>query len=138
MHLQFSIYAELFSLLNKENEVDSAANVLDLDISIKDGKFACRVYDKRDKFRFKVVKFQPLMSNQASSVLYGTFCSQVVRYSRICNEIEAFADRVLKITDDLIGLGYRRDRLSKIYLSVVTRHGLREKFGVGCENILLT
>jgi hypothetical protein len=124
--------------LNKENEVDSAANVLDLDISIKDGKFACRVYDKRDKFRFKVVKFQPLMSNQASSVLYGTFCSQVVRYSRICNEIEAFADRVLKITDDLIGLGYRRDRLSKIHLSVVTQHGLREKFGVGCGNILLT
>ena len=124
--------------LNKENEVDSAANVLDLDISIKDGKFVCRVYDKRDKFRFKVVKFQPLMSNQGSSVLYGTFCSQVVRYSRICNEIEAFADRVLKITDDLIGLGYRRDRLSKIYLSVVTRHGLREKFGVGCGNILLT
>ena len=76
------------------------------------------------------------MSNQASSVLYGTFCSQVVRYSRICNDFEAFADRVLKITDDLIGLGFKPARLTKIYLSVVTRHGLKEKFGVGCGDIL--
>lgn len=124
--------------LNKENEVDSAANVLDLDISInREGKFSCRVYDKRDKFGFKVVKFQPLMSNQASSVLYGTYCSQVVRYSRICNNVVAFSDRVLKFTDDLIELGFRRDRLSKIYLSVVKRHGLKNKFGIGCRNILM-
>ena len=48
------------------------SNILDLDISInREGKFSCRVYDKRDKFGFKVVKFQPLMSNQASSVLYA-------------------------------------------------------------------
>ena len=111
--------------------------IQNLDISINEGKFSCRVYDKRDKFGFKVVKFQPLMSNQASSVLYGTYCSQLVRYSRICNDVDAFSDRVSKITDDLIGLGVRRDRLSKIYLSVVRRHGLREKFGIGCGNVLL-
>ena len=55
---------------------------------------------KRDKFGFKVVQFQPLMSNQASSVLCGTYSSQLVKYSRICNNIEAFSDRVFKITDD--------------------------------------
>ena len=72
------------SLTLDENEVDSAANVLDFDISINvEGKFSCKVYDKRDNFGFKVVKFQPLMSNQASSVLYGTYYSQLVRYSRI-------------------------------------------------------
>ena len=61
-----------------------------------------------------------------------------MRYSRICNDVKAFSDRVLKFTDDLIRLGYRQSRLSKIYLSVVRRHGLIEKFGVGCENMLLT
>ena len=76
------------------------------------------------------------MSNQASSVLYGTYCSQLVRYSRICNDVDAFSDRVSKLTDDLIGLGFNRYRLSKIYLSVVTRHGLKEKFGVGCGYVL--
>ena len=77
------------------------------------------------------------MSNQASSVLYGTYSSQLVRYSRICNNIEAFSDRVFKITDDLALLGYRRERLLKIYSSIVCRHGLIEKFGTTCEDILL-
>ena len=64
------------SLTLNKDEVDSAANVLDLDISINvEGKFSCKVYDKRDDFGFKVVKFQPLMSNHTSSVLYGTYYS---------------------------------------------------------------
>ena len=48
-----SIYPDSLTL-NKENEFDNAANVLDLDISIKEGRFSSRVYDKRDKFGFKV------------------------------------------------------------------------------------
>ena len=60
-----------------------------------------------------------------------------MRYSRICNDVDAFSDRVLKFTDDLINLGFKRDRLSNIYLSVVRRHRLKEKFGIVCGNILL-
>ena len=59
-----------------------------------------------------------------------------VRYSRICNDIGAFSDRVFKITNDLVGLGFKRQRLRKIYFSVVRRHGLNEKFGTGCGNVL--
>jgi hypothetical protein len=60
-----------------------------------------------------------------------------VRYSRICNNVDAFSERVSNLTDDLIELGFRQDRLSKIYLSVVRRQGLREKFGIGCGNVPL-
>ena len=123
--------------LNKENEFDSAASVLDLDISIKEGSFFSRVYDKRDKFGFKVVQFQPATSNQASSVLYGTYYSQLVRYSRICNNFEAFSDRVSRLNNDLIVLGYKRDRLRKLYTSIVIRHRLIEKFGTACEENLV-
>ena len=59
------------------------------------------------------------------------------RYSRICNDVDAFSDRVLKFTDDLINLGFKRDRLCNIYLSVVRRYRLKEKFGIVCGNILL-
>ncbi len=117
--------------------MDSEANVLDLAISIENGKFSCKVYDKRDNFNFDIVKFQPLMSNQASSVLYGTYNSQLVRYSRICNDIVSFSDRVLRISNDFINLGYKRERLCKIVAAVVRRHKLAEKFGDGCRNILL-
>ena len=123
--------------LNKENEVDTAANVLDLDISVENGKFLCKVYDKRDNFKFDIVQFQPLSSNQASSVLYGTFNSQIVRFSRICNDIGPFSNRVLRITNDLIELGYKRERLCRIFATVVRKHKLVEKFGDGCSSILL-
>ena len=75
------------------------------------------------------------MSNQASSVLYGTNYSQLVRYSRICTDVDAFSDRVLKFTDDLINLGFKL--LNEIVFAIYRRHRLKEKFGIVCGNILL-
>ena len=43
----------------------------------------------------------------------------------------------INATDDLINLGFKRDRLCNIYLSVVRRYRLKEKFGIVCGNILL-
>ena len=97
----------------------------------------CEVFDKRDGFKFDIVQFQPLMSNQANSILYGTYTSQIVRYSRICNSMTSFSDRVLRITNEFIRLGYDRERLYRIYLVIVKRHRLSEKFGEGCKLILL-
>ena len=52
--------------LNKENAIDTCVNVLDLEISIKDGNFISKVYDKRDNFNFNIVQYQPINSNQSS------------------------------------------------------------------------
>ena len=43
--------------LNKEIEVNDNANVLDLNVSICDGKLRVKVYDKRDDFPFQIVQF---------------------------------------------------------------------------------
>ena len=43
--------------LNKENEVNDKANILDLNVSICDGKVRVKVYDKRDDFPFQIVQF---------------------------------------------------------------------------------
>ena len=71
------IYPSSLTLI-KENEIDTCANVLDLEISIKDGKCVSKVYDKRDNFNFDIVQYQPIGSNQSSEVLYGTFYSQII------------------------------------------------------------
>ena len=44
---------------NKENDNDYGANILDLNVSIKNCKFICNVYDKRDEFDFSVVQLTP-------------------------------------------------------------------------------
>ena len=53
----------------------TSANVLDLEITINKDKFLSKVYDKRYSFKFDIVQFQPIKSNQSSNllVLYGTF-----------------------------------------------------------------
>ena len=45
-------------ILNKENSVDSGANVLDLTTEIGgDSKFKVSVYDKKDSYKFNVIRF---------------------------------------------------------------------------------
>ena len=63
-------------ILNKENVNDNEADILDLNISLKDGKFIRSVYDKRDKFKFSVVRLTPRLSNNSDSVGYCTFASK--------------------------------------------------------------
>ena len=81
------------------------------------------------------------MSNQASSVLHGTYYSQLVRYSKICNDVDAFSGGALKFIYYSIdhGFTFKRVCLSNIYLLVVTirRHRLKDKFCIVCGNILL-
>ena len=123
--------------LNKENAIDTCANVLDLEISIKDGKFISKVYDKRDNFNFNIVQYQPINSNQSSDILYGTFYSQIIRYSRICNDLTNFSERVIRITNDFINLGFDTARLRKMFVSIVDRYRLVSKFSRECIGILV-
>ena len=122
--------------LNKENSNDKSACVLDLDIKIVDGKFKCSVYDKRDDFNFNIVQFQPLCSNQARSVSYGVFTSQLIRYFRICTDIESFSERVIRIFDEFIKLGYTNLRLVNLYKQACIKHSFCKKFGKSCNDIL--
>ena len=41
-----------YLVLNKENDNDNRADIIALNVSIKNGKFICNVYDKRDQFNF--------------------------------------------------------------------------------------
>ena len=55
----------------------------------------------------------------SSEVLYGTFYSQFIRYSRICNDFTNFSERVIRITNDFIKLRYKATRLRRMFVSIV-------------------
>ena len=122
--------------LNKENEGDDKADVLDLSISVNDGKFISGLYDKRDAFKFDIVQFMPMCSNQASNVLYGVFSSQIVRISRACNNFDMFIERVTRMYDEFCKLGYDKLKLCRIYEKVVRKYELHIKFTVKCSGYL--
>jgi len=122
--------------LNKENEGTDKADVLDLCLLVKDGKFISGLYDKRDAFKFDIVQFMPMCCNQASSVLYGVFSSQLIRISRACNNFEMFEQRVTRMYDEFLKLGYDRSKLRNVYGKVVKKYDLQGKFGVNCNGRL--
>ena len=57
------------------------ATFLDLDITIKDNIFVYKLFDKRDKFPFFIVRMPHLSSNMPSSTFYSSFCSELQRVS---------------------------------------------------------
>ena len=59
--------------LKKENEGHLSANILDLTVEFERSIhiFSYKPYDKRDKFKFKVVNYPDLCGNISTNCCYG-------------------------------------------------------------------
>ena len=58
------------------------ATFLELDITIKDGIFVYKLFDKRDNFPFFIVRMPDLSGNIPEHVFYGSICSEFLRIAR--------------------------------------------------------
>ena len=66
---------------------------LDLDITVVNKRFCFKVFHKVDLFDFEVISFPFLESNIPQYICYNTFFSQLVRFSTICSNTSAFAEK---------------------------------------------
>ena len=72
-------------------ESNTSASYLDLLLSIgRDGQLHTSIYDKRDDFNFHITNFPFLSSNIPTSLAYGVFISQLIRYARACSSYGFF------------------------------------------------
>ena len=58
------------------------ATYLDLDISVQDGLFVYKLFDKRDNFPFFIVRMPDLTGNIPNHVFYGSVMSEFLRVAR--------------------------------------------------------
>ena len=58
------------------------ATFLEIDISVKDGIFEYKLYDKRDGFPFHIVRMPDLSGNIPKHVFYGSISSEFLRIAR--------------------------------------------------------
>ena len=86
------------------------------------------VCDKRDKYKFNVVRFSPKLSNIPERIGYNTFISQVLRFSKICNDFDSLKIRVINLYNMCINLGYDETKLKYSYQKLIRRHKLCKKF----------
>ena len=93
--------------LNKANSSDTEAPFSDLNLSITNGTVASKIYDKQDDFNFEIVNFPFLDGDVPRFPSYGVYISQLIRFARVCSNVDDFNNRNLFLTAKLIKQGYR-------------------------------
>ena len=74
---------------------------------ITNGKVSSEIYDKRDDFNFEIVTFQFLDRDVPRSASYGVYISHLIRFARVCSNVDDFNNRNLVLTAKLLEQGYR-------------------------------
>ena len=117
--------------LNKAISSDTEAPFLDLNLSITTGIVSSKIYDKRDDFYFEIVNFPFLDGDIPCSPSYGVYISQLIRFARVCSNVDDFNNRNLFSTVKLLKQGYRYHKIRKAFSKFYHRHSelLNTTFG---------
>ena len=99
--------------LNKANSSNTEAPFLDLNLSIKNGIVSSKIFDKRDNF--EIVNFPFLDGDVPRSPSYGIYISQLIRFARVCSNVDDFNNRNLFLTAKLLKQGYRYRKIRKAF-----------------------
>ena len=91
-------------------------------MSITNGIFSSKIYDKRDDFNFEIVNFPFLDGDIPRSPSYGVYISQLIRFARVCSNVDDFNNRNLFLTAKLLKQGYRYHKIRKAFSKFYHRH----------------
>ena len=109
-------------------------NFLDLNLSITNGIVSSKIYDKRDDFNFEMVNFPFLDEDVPHSPSYGVYISQLIRFVRVCSNVDDFNKRNLVLTAKLLKQGYRYHKILKAFTKFYHRHSeLIVKYNIGLK-----
>ena len=87
--------------LDKANSSDAEALFLDLNLSITNGIVSSKIYDKRDDFNFEIVNFPLPDGDVPRSSSYGVYISQLIRFAKVCSNVDDSNNRNLFLTAKL-------------------------------------
>ena len=80
-----------------------SASYLDLLLSIgRDGQLHASIYDKREDFNLHITNIPFLSSNFQSSLAYGVFIFQIIRYARAFSSYECFILKARRLSSTLL------------------------------------
>ena len=123
--------------LNKANSADTEAPFLDLDLCITNCIVSSKIYDKRDDFNFEIVNFSFFDGDVPRSPSYGVYISQPSRFARVCSNVDAFNNRNVFLTAELLKQDYRYHKIRKAFSTFYHRHSeLIDKYNIGFKTLL--
>ena len=80
-------------------------------MSITNGIVSSKIYDKQDDFNFEMVNFPFLDGDDSCSPSYGVYISQLIRFVRVCSNVDDFNNRNLFLTAKFLKQGYRHHKI---------------------------
>ena len=98
------------------------ATFLDLDITIKEGVFVYKLFDKRDTFPFHIVRMPDASSNIPSIIFYGSIFSEFLRIARCSLLFEDFIQRARELFTRMIVQGGLANIIIKQIRKAITRY----------------
>ena len=93
-----------------------------MNLSITNGIVSSKIYDKRDDFNFEIVNFPFLDGDVPRVPSYGVYIIQLIRFARVCSNIDDFNHRNLFLTAKLLKQGYRYHKIRKAFAKFYNRH----------------
>ena len=123
--------------LNKANSSDTEAPFLDLNLSITNDIVSSKIYDKWDDFNFEIVNFPFLDGDVPRPTSYGVYISQLIRFTRVCSNVDDFNNRNLFLVAKLLKQGYRYHKIRKAFSKFYHRYSeLIVKYNIGLNSLL--
>ena len=100
-------------LLKKTNNSNSSIQFLDIEIKFSNSTVTTSLYDKRNDFNFKVIKFIPWSSNLSIKVYRNTIINQTHRIKFICNNTNNTLSHINDFFNTLINNNYPFNFINK-------------------------
>ena len=123
--------------LNKAKSSQTEAPFLDLNLSITNGIVSSKIYDKRDDLNFEIVNFPFLDGDVPCSPSYGVYISQLIRFARVCSNVDDLNNRNLFLTAKLLKQGDRYHKIRKAFSKFYYRHSeLIVRYNIGLKTLL--
>ena len=104
---------------------------------ITNGIVFSKIYDKQDDFYFEIVNYSFLDGDVPRSPPFGVYVSQLIRFARVCSNVDDFNNRNLFLTVKLLKQSYRYHKIRKAFSKVYHRHSeLMVKYNIGLKTPL--
>ena len=92
-------------VLKKENEDEQKCTFLDIEIKIEENKFKTKLYDKRDDYKFKIVRLPYLDSNIPKKMFLSSIAAEILRIARVTSCFTCFRTSASTLLKRMISQG---------------------------------
>ena len=121
----------------EQTNIGNTCTFLDLAISIINGRFTYKSYDKRKDFNFEIINYPDLSGNVPRGPSYGVFTSQLIRFTDVNSQLAHFQSDIKVLTDKLVKQNFKPTILKDKYTQFYNNNFIRwSKFGSDIQNMV--